>query len=195
MVATVISDVVDSGMLRAVGYLLAGTLAVVRYWWERRVPPPRPIASWPPYWLVSALLLYFVGVSRATDLTGAIADLGRAQARSDGWYDARRTAQAVAVLIVATVWAVGVVVAIWRVPPRRRRYLPSVISISTLMAFGAVRLVSLHHIDTILYHRELGDVRYVAFIELALLAATSATIVLAPRLRAPEPPVTSAAPT
>lgn len=182
MVAAGIADVLDSGSLRVVGYLAVGTVAMIRFGLEQRVAKPRPPASWPFYWLLSALLLFFLGLSRATSLGGLIADLGRDQARSEGWYDARRTVQAFTVIAVIAVWFIGVVVAVWRVPPRRRRYLPSVVSISTLVAFAAVRMVSLHHIDTLLYRRGVGHVRFVAVIELMLLAATFAMIVLVPRL-------------
>lgn len=182
MVAAGIADTLDSGVLRDVGYLTAATCAGVRYSLEQRVREPRPLASWPVYWLLSALLLAFLGLSRATSFGGLVADLGRQQARSEGWYDARRTVQAVAVVAVAAVWLIGVIVAVWRVPPRRRRYLPSVIAISALAAFAAVRVVSLHHIDTILYRRGIGDVRFVAIIETALLLLTIAAIVFIPRL-------------
>jgi hypothetical protein len=172
----------DSGVTRDLGYLMAAALAGVRFGLEHRGLRPRPVSSWPVYWMLSAILLTFLGLSRATRVGGLIADVGRNQARSEGWYDARRTLQAAVVVVIAATWLIGVVIAVWRVPPRRRRYLPSVIMISALVAFAFVRVVSLHHIDALLYRRDVGGVRFVAVIELGLLAMTITTIVLVPRL-------------
>ena len=185
MLTGIVVDVIDSGTTRAVGYLVVAALAGIRFVLERRAPRPRPAASWPTYWVLSALLLAFLGLSRATSLGGLIAEVGREQARTEGWYDARRTFQAAAATIVTSVWLIGVVVAIWRVPPRRRRYLPSVVTISALVAFAAIRVVSLHHIDTLIYRRGIGGIRFVAVIELGLLAATFLAVVLVPRLGQP----------
>lgn len=180
-VATV-AEVFDSNELRAVGYLAAASVAMIRFLIEQRAPEPRPTASWPVYWLLSAVLLALLGLGRATSLAGLISDYGRDQANAEGWYDARRTIQAIVVLAVGAAWLIGVVVAVWRVPPRRRRFLPSIITISALVAFAAIRLISLHQVDSVLYHHAVGGVRFVAVFELLLLLVTIATIALAPRL-------------
>jgi hypothetical protein len=62
------------------------------------------------------------------------------------------------------------VTALWRVPARRRRYLPAALAVFTLMCFIGVRLISLHQIDAVMYRRDLAGARFGAVAELAILA-------------------------
>lgn len=168
-------DVLDSGRLRVGAYVVVAAQAT---WWglrERRRIADHLLDWWPTYWFLSALVLIVMGTARAGALGDLVTELGRDQARSSGWYESRRALQAGAVVAVAVAWAVGVLVAIWRVPPRRRRYLPHVLALSTLIAFAAVRIVSLHHIDSVLYRRDIAGIRIVSIVELTLLGATAGT--------------------
>jgi hypothetical protein len=164
-------DLLNSNALRVVAYglvaLLAGSWGVR----ERRSIAMHNAEWWPFYWFMSTALLAVIGAGRA--FGDLISEIGREQARSNGWYDTRRTVQAAFVIAVVVVWLLGVVIAVLRVPPRRRRYLPHVILLSTIIAFAAIRLVSLHQIDTVLYRRDVAGVRIVALVELSLLVATA----------------------
>lgn len=167
------SDVLDANGFRVAAYLAVAAIAAV---WARRERhhPDRLARDWcPPYWWLSALLLLAMAVARAGSFGELVGELGREQARSSGWYETRRAVQAVAVVTMAAVWFVGVVVAIWRVPPRRRRYLPHAVGVSGVAAFAMIRIVSLHQLDTLLYRRDLGGIRVVSVIELGLLIATA----------------------
>lgn len=165
-----IIDLLDSGWLRVGGYAAAAALAALWGRRERVGLASRDVDWWPTYWMMSALLLVIMGASRAGGLGDLVGEFGREQARSGGWYETRRAAQAIAVVGVSLAWLAGVIVAIWRVPPRRRRYLPHVVALSTVLAFAAIRIVSLHQIDTVLYRRDIGGVRIVAITELTLLS-------------------------
>lgn len=182
-------DLLDSNALRVVAYGLVALLAVSWGVRERRWIAVHHVDWWPFYWFMSAALLVVIGVGRAGALGDLISEIGREQARSNGWYDTRRSLQAAVVIAVAVVWFLGVAVAVLRVPPRRRRYLPHVILLSTIIAFAAIRLVSLHQIDTVLYRRDVAGVRIVALVELSLLAATALVTVTTARF-----PRNSAAP-
>jgi hypothetical protein len=168
-----ITDILDSGGLRVTSYLVVAAVALT--WWrrERRHPELASRSWWPTYWLTSAVLAATMAAGRLSSLDEIFGELGREQARSGGWYDARRPLQVVAVVVVGTVWLVGVVIAIWRVPPRRRRYLPHAVVLSTVVGFALVRMISLHQIDAVLYRRDLGGVRIVSVVELTLLAVTA----------------------
>jgi hypothetical protein len=189
-------DLLDSGSLRVGAY---GVVAVLAVWWgirERRGVAALGVDWWPTYWFLSASVLVMMGVARAGAVGDLVGDIGREQARSSGWYDARRTFQAIGVVAVAVVWAIGVIVAIWRVPPRRRRYLPHVVAFSTVIAFAAVRIVSLHHLDAVLYRRDIGGVRIVAILELSLLASTVVAAFVTSRFpgrHSPEPTISAPA--
>jgi hypothetical protein len=169
-------DLINSGSLRSAGYFVLAALAIVAAWRERTCDDRERLQLWPRYWVFTALLLLTVGVAHAGHLGEILAGLGRSQARAAGWYDARRKVQALAVLSVTVGWCVTVLVAIWRVPPRRRRYLPSAIAVFTLIAFIAMRVISLHQIDAVLYRRGVRGVRFVALVELTLLAVAGASI-------------------
>jgi hypothetical protein len=101
-----------------------------------------------------------------------VADLGRGRAADSGWYETRRPVQAAVVVALGAVWFVTVSVACWRTPERRRRYLPMGLMVVTLAAYAAIRLVSLHHIDTLLYRREIADIWVGTVIEVTLLIVT-----------------------
>ncbi len=177
MFATV-TPMLDSGRTRVVAYLMVAALAAVWYVRERRAAERHDTDWWPTYWLLTALVLISMGVGRVGSLGDAVAEIGREQARSSGWYERRRDIQAIAIIIISIGWFLGVLLAIWRFPPRRRRYLPSVITITALAAFAGVRVISLHQVDTVLYRRDVVGIRIVSITELALLAAAATTILV-----------------
>jgi hypothetical protein len=172
-------DVLDSSALRVAAYGLVALLAFVWGVRERRWCATHFIDWWPFYWFMSALLLVTMGIGRAGALGGVLSEIGREQARSSGWYDIRRTIQAAAVIAVGIVWLIGVTIAVLR--PHRGRYLPHVILMSAAIAFAAIRLVSLHHIDGLLYRRDVAGVRVAAVLDLAMLSAIALVTVTTAR--------------
>ena len=127
---------------------------------------------WPRFWVGSALLLLVMGLGRAIDTGHLLAEIGRRQARAEGWYEDRRSIQAPIVGLIAATWGVSVLAAIWRVPERRRRYLPAALVMFSLACFAGIMLVSLHQVDAVLL-RDVAGVHVGVFIELALLLAES----------------------
>jgi hypothetical protein len=159
----------DSDGFRVAAYLFATVVAVASWWRERRrADDDRGL--WPTFWLLSAAFFLAMAFARATDLGGLATELGRTQAVEHGWYADRRRYQAVGAGIVGVAWLTTVAIALWRVPARRRRYLPAALSVFTLMCFIGVRLISLHQIDSLLYRRELSGGQFGAVVELGLLA-------------------------
>ncbi|MET0198929.1 MAG: hypothetical protein ABW364_16990, partial [Rhodococcus fascians] len=123
-------------------------------------------------------------IGRASDTGDFLADLGRRQARSEGWYDTRRSMQAAVVGIIAGIWAIVAIVAIWRVPTRRRRYLPTALIVFTIICFAGVRIISLHQIDAALRIDTIGELTTKATVEVSLLlscAMVSLALILSPR--------------
>lgn len=166
---------VDSNWLRICGYLVVVALCVVA---ARREDPDDP-ATWRPFWYFTGGLLLVMALGRMVDLGDLAGDELRARARSDGWYESRRKFQSVVVAGLGFAWLVIVFTAVWRVPERRRRYLPMIVAVVTLAAFAAIRVVSLHQIDTVLYRRRILDVRYSTAIEFMLLAVAAPCTLLA----------------
>jgi hypothetical protein len=159
----------DSDGARVAAYLVATAIAGLSWWREhRRVGTDR--ALWPTFWLLTGAFFLALALARALDLGGLATELGRGEAVERGWYDDRRKYQALGALIVGGIWVITVIVALWRVPARRRRYLPAALAVFTLMCFIGVRLISLHQIDALMYRRDLGSAPFGAVVELVLLA-------------------------
>lgn len=171
-------EVLDSGGLRVAGYGVAALIAILVGVMELHSSSRKALRFWPAFWFLSATLIATMAVARLGGIGELLADLGRETTKNRGWYDQRRGVQAAAVITIAVVWVVAVVVAIWRVPPRRRRYLPTALVLFTVECFAAIRVVSLHQVDALLYHRHLGGVRWVAIIELTLLSLTIVAIAM-----------------
>jgi hypothetical protein len=178
-----VSSLLDADAFRFACYVLAATAALVAFLVERRARSAsgNPVL-FPAFWLFQAVLLLAMGAAMASDAADAITDLGRERARADSWYFNRRTFQVPIVAAVGVAWLTSTFIAVWRIPPRRRRYLPSVVLVGALVSFAAIRAVSLHQIDSVLYRTDLAGVRLVAILEIALLTAlTAATAASVPR--------------
>jgi hypothetical protein len=127
---------------------------------------------WPRFWFGSAFVLLVMAFGRAADTGHLLAELGRRQARAGGWYEDRQSIQAPIVGLITATWGVAVLATIWRVPQRRRRYLPAAMVIFSLACYGGIMLVSLHQVDAVLLH-EVAGVHVGVIIELTLLLAES----------------------
>ena len=159
----------DSDGWQITVYLIATGVALLSWWREHRKGRDDP-GLWPTFWLLSAAFFLAIALARATDLGGLATQLGRSEAVEHGWYADRRRFQALGAGVVGVGWLITVALALWRVPARRRRYLPAALSMFTLMCFIGVRMISLHQIDGLLYRRELAGAQFGAVVELVLLA-------------------------
>jgi small basic protein len=167
--------VLDSNGLRVLAYTVAAIaclVAGVREAVRKRKQPE----LWPTFWLVTAAFFLVIAAARETDIADLVTQLGRDVAIVQGWYDHRRKYQAMAVATVTGIWFVTVVISLWRVPARRRRYLPVAVVAFSLLAFSGIRAVSLHQIDAVLYRRPIHGVKIDAIVELTgLLLAIGLT--------------------
>jgi hypothetical protein len=166
----------DSNWLRVAGYLVVAILCFVA---ARREEPDSP-GSWPPFWILTGVLFLVMALGRVGDLADLMTDTLRRRAESQGWYDSRRRVQGLFVAGLALAWFISVLVSVWRVPQRRRRYLPMIVVVLTVGFYAAIRIVSLHQLDSVLYrHREAG-VRNGTLIEFALLCVAGVCAIWTP---------------
>jgi hypothetical protein len=164
----------DLRLVRAGAYVLVAAAAVGMWISERRRAGGSAVL-WPWFWLGTALILMMLAVGRLVDVGQVVTEFGRERARSSGWYGSRRRAQAFVAGTIALAWFVTLVVAIWRVP-ERRRYLPMALVSATLVSFAAIRLISLHSVDTVLYRPTIAGVRPVLLAEYGLLLLAAAAM-------------------
>ena len=156
----------DNNWMRVVAYIVVAALCVAA---GRRQHPDDP-GVWRPFWPMTAAVLLAMAVGRAGGIAEWIADLARSEARGEGWYETRRRYQAIVVGAIGAAWVFSVLTACWRIPERRRRYLPMMIIVMTIGAYVAIRMVSLHQVDSLLYRRDLLGMRIGTLTEYVLLA-------------------------
>jgi len=164
----------DSNSVRVACYLAVAAASFVAGLREHRRARTNS-NLWPTLWFLTAVLFLFMALGRAGNVAELAADIGRREAQHAGWYDNRRKYQAMVVSAVAGTWFVAVVVALWRVPERRRRYLPMALLSFTIGCFAGIRTISLHQVDGLLYRRFIAGAKVGSVIEVALLAVAFAT--------------------
>lgn len=159
----------DTTTVVVVLYACAGATAITLGLVERHRASTADQNVWPSFWFATGVLLFVMAAGRAGNVSDLLTDIGREQARSGGWYEVRRSFQVWVIGAVATGWVVAVAVAVWRVPERRRRYLPTAVAVFTLICYVGVRLISLHQVDALLHNREVRGVTVGAVVETGLL--------------------------
>jgi hypothetical protein len=169
----------DSNGLRICGYVAVAILCFVAARREDRDAP----GSWPPFWILTGFIFLAMAIGRAGDLADLMTEAMRERARSQGWYDRRRHVQGLVVAGLGCGWLISVLLALWRVPARRRRYLPMVVVVLTVGFYALIRIVSLHQVDGLLYRRRAVGVRYGTLIEFGLLGVAAACAIWTPRRR------------
>lgn len=78
--------------------------------------------------------------------------------------DARRGFRAIPVAAIVVGWATAVLVAVWRVAERRRRYLPAIVVVMAIVAFAAIPFSS--YVYQILYNRPIYGIRRAVYVKL-----------------------------
>ena len=179
----------DNNWMRVMAYLVVAALCVV----AGRRQRPDDLGVWTPFWPMTAAVLLAMAVGRAGGIAEWIADLARSEARGEGWYNTRRQYQAAVVGAIGAAWVISVLTACWRIPERRRRYLPMMVIVMTIGAYVAIRMVSLHQVDSLLYRRDLFGMRIGTLTEYALLAVACAGTFWTPTRRFDVSAATSAA--
>jgi hypothetical protein len=180
-------------MSRSVGLVVLGYIvaAAWSYWLFRfevaaeRRDPSSTLQS--RFWLSTAGVLATMAVGRLVHLGDLVGGYGRHEAHVQGWYDARRSIQAVAVLAIfaaGVAWMVAMLLTFWRAPDRRR-YTPTAIAVGWLVCFDAIRVISLHQVDTVVTWSTIHGAQLGIVLEIAALVAVMLTMAWARRQSLP----------
>lgn len=178
------SELANNNEVRALAYLLAAACCYIAGRRETRSHDRTRLDLFPTFWFITAGFLAVMGLLRLSQLGELLSYLGRAEAREAGWYEARRPFQAAAIAVISGGWFVVTATAVWRVPERRRRYLPAAMLVFTLVCFAAVRAISLHQVDSLLYNHPIAGVRVASLLELGGLGVTCLAALFSPQLAA-----------
>ena len=158
----------NSNSVLVASYLVAALVCLVVAVRERRVGRESG-AEWPAFWFAIAALLVVLAIVRGDGLDSTLSSAARARVKAEGWYPRRHGVQVMAIEGLAAAWGLALVVALWRMPRPRRRYLPLAIAVLSLLSFLAVRGVSLHRVDALL-RRTVRGVRLSSLLELGGVA-------------------------
>jgi len=140
--------------------------------WSRRLATPTA------FWFLFGSVLLFLAIAKLVGLQHLLGSQVRDFAREDGFYDVRRSYQRLANYAVVgfalLVFAGGIVIWVkkWFV-----MILP-LAAILVLLAFVAIRAISLHNVDTLLYRTDLLGVRVGALVEVILTSSTAAVALM-----------------
>jgi hypothetical protein len=152
--------------------ILSGATAALR---SRRSAPQRP------FWLMLTLVLLVLAALKLLEAQSLLAGEGRELARETGWYGSRRIAQAAIVGFIClgslglyTLAALGF---------KDARYLVALTFVFALCAFVAVRGISLHQLDSVLYREQIVGIQLHRILEplLTLCVGASALLFIAGR--------------
>ena len=150
------------------------------------------------FWLLLAVLMALLAVNKQLDLQSGLTAIGRCLSQRQGWYEGRRSVQALFVLALAA--AAVLVLALIAIPLRHRlgRIWPAVLGAVFVAAFVMIRAVSFTHVDALLklpvgafrlnHLLENGGPLLIALNALVLLARRPPTLPPAPLPARPSDP-------
>jgi hypothetical protein len=128
------------------------------------------------FWLVATVVLVVLGINKQLDLQGFVAGVGRTLAKSDGWYESRRTVQYAFIIGVAATGAGAIMALLWVFRRGGAWIQLAQFGLVTLCAFVIVRAASFHHVDVML-GRNIGFFRLNYILELGGIALIAAAAV------------------
>jgi hypothetical protein len=117
---------------------------------------PGVLTSSTGLWTGLTALFVVLAISKQLDLQSWLASIGRATARSEGWYERRRIVQAIFIIAVAAGGLVVLPVLAWLTRRTWRTTGLAVVGAAFLITFILIRAASLHHIDQLLGRKVLG---------------------------------------
>jgi hypothetical protein len=143
-----IGDPSVMGWVTVAVYVLAGSVALATY---ARAPFPR--ASYGRervFWLLLGLILLALAVNKQLDLQSWLTAFGRCVSKEQGWYQDRRSVQAMVVLgLIAAMLALAL--ALWRMMRGTlTRSGVALLGLVFVLGFVAVRAVGFHHVDALI---------------------------------------------
>jgi hypothetical protein len=102
------------------------------------------------FWKWAGLCLLLLGLNKQLDLQILLTDLGRQWARGGGWYQDRRTYQAIFILIAAVAGIFGMWKLIAEFRTSGRAVKGAIMGLSLTLLFVLIRGASFHHVDQVL---------------------------------------------
>ena len=138
------------------------------------------------FWIVLAITLLLLGLTRQLDLQALAAQMTRGVLHQDGVYEERSGLQIGLIASVGIFGTIGLLIALFSFRRAEASVLVALIGAAALLGFTVIRTISLHDVDQLL-HRGVGGpyVQVNNLIEVGVLAVIAgASFAFARRLRA-----------
>lgn len=101
-------------------------------------------------WIALAGLFVVLAINKQLDLQSWFTSIGRAMARSEGWYEYRRAVQTIFVIALAALGLIALLVLAWLTRTTWRTTGLAVIGTAFILTFIVIRAASFHHFDDLL---------------------------------------------
>lgn len=154
-----IGDPTAGGWITVAAYFAAAWLCwrLVSKPQPERMPIHRPLpTSEQRFWWLLFGAMVFLGINKQLDLQTAFTEMGRAVARSGGWYEQRHQVQQVFIVAVAAVGMAVLGVLGWVSWPLTRARALALGGLVFLAGFIVIRAASFHHVDLLIHSSMLG---------------------------------------
>jgi hypothetical protein len=150
-----IGDPTLVGWLTVLVYLAAAaaTFRQTRINVSRNVDAPVSLNT---FWLGLSVLLLALAVNKQLDLQSALTAAGRCLAQAQGWYDGRRSVQAVFIAMVAITGLAAFAGAVAIVGKHARELWVTLAGVALLLTFVVSRAAGFHHMDALINDRLFG---------------------------------------
>lgn len=102
------------------------------------------------FWVITAVLLCFLGINELLDLQTLLTDVGRAHAKANGWYDRHRQVQYVFVFALGFVAVAAGLGMLWLTRRTHTAVRLALVGLVFIGLFVFLRAASFHHLDDLL---------------------------------------------
>ena len=159
---------IDTGIaVRSVGYIAVACLCASIALTQSDGRPHPPLLSQWRFWMAIAAVLLSLALVRELRVTHIIGGPVRDFAHEHDLYEKRRPIQLLAVLVIAAGGVVAAAISAWYLRAYRWWELFTTLGVLYVLSFLAIRAVSLHNIDTVLFRSSIAGVHVGVLLEFA----------------------------
>jgi hypothetical protein len=101
-------------------------------------------------WSLVTLAMLVLGLNKQLDLQSLFTEILRDMAKSEGWYEERRTYQRLFIVTIGLVGAAGTLAIGWTLRKVLKRVMGAVLGLGLLVSFVVIRAASFHNVDLLL---------------------------------------------
>lgn len=153
--------------VRSVAYVLVAALCVIIAYTRNAGRPHPPLVTQWRFWLANAAILLALALIRELQFTHIIGGPVRDYAHDHNLYDNRRPFQELAVVVIVLGGVVVGAIGAWYLRAYRWWELLTMLGVVYVLSFLAIRAVSLHNIDQVLFRDSIAGLHVGVFLEFA----------------------------